>query len=240
MFDQQEYHDFILNHVGVKGERVIGFYPQQTELASGRMSYWYWNGRVLLDYARPLETLSCYILNFCTENNISPDYFMNVPEGVNKLTDRLNFVLGGKQVQMRAKPKERGPPRDANFIGPVEAGDRVVIFEDVTTTGESLAKVLEKCLDFGLDVIATLCECNRMEQAATGRKANRVDLGYGVDKYIAGIGATHYSLTDATKIIPAAFELWTPPRGVKKALIAEGLKEEYQDHGIVPMDLTAV
>jgi orotate phosphoribosyltransferase len=234
-FDQEDYHDFVLNYKSSEGKNVVGFFPEKRKLVSGRMSFWYWNGRILLDYKNPMDELANHILNFCDDNGIIPDYFVNVPEGVDKLTDYLNAELGGKQVQARAKSKEHGDPRDAHFIGPVEKGDRVLIFEDVTTTGGSLINQMKKCLDSELDVIATLCECNRMEKAARGRGDERVDFDYGVSEAVSRLcpDARHYALTDATRIVPAAFELWTPPGGITKEFIANGLWEEYEDHGIV-------
>ena len=238
-FDQEAYHQFVLNYRSPKGESVVGFCPKKRKLASGRTSFWYWNGRILLDYKDPMGRLAGYILKFCEDKDIMPDYFVNVPEGVNKLTDYLNAELGGKQVQARAKPKAYGDPRDAHFIGPVERGDRIVIVEDVTTTGGSLINQIKKCLDSELNVIAAVCECNRMEKAAKGRGDERVDFDYGVAEAVSrlGSGVKYYALTDASKIIPAAFKLWTPSEGVMKEFIANGLREEYKDHGIIKIEL---
>jgi orotate phosphoribosyltransferase len=239
-FDQEDYHDFVLNYRSPKGENVVGFFPQKRKLASGRMSNWYWNGRVLLDYMEPMEKLAKFILDYCGENGIMPSYFLNVPEGVDKLTDYLNALLGGKQVKVRANPKEgHGDPRDKFFIGPVEHGDKVVLIEDVTTTGGSIVGTLERCLDSGLQV-TTICECNRMEKAAKGRGDERVDLDMGVNEYVTGIknaGTKHHALTTADKVLPAAFELWIPPEGVSRRSIADAIEEEYREHGVVPIRL---
>jgi len=238
-FDRGAYHDFVLEYRSPEGKNVVGFFPEKRKLASGRMSYWYWNGRILLDYKSPIERLGRFIMDFCEENGIVPDYFVNVPEGVNKMTDHLNMVLGGKQVQARAKPKEHGDPKDANFNGPVKEGDRVVVFEDVTTTGDSLVNTLYRCLDAGLDVIATVCECNRMEKAAKGKGDDRADFDVGVVEYVAGIderGTRHYGLTDAGLIVPKALKVWTPPEGVERRAIVGGLKGEYEDHGVISME----
>ncbi|MFQ5648241.1 MAG: hypothetical protein ACE5FW_03305 [Candidatus Aenigmatarchaeota archaeon] len=240
-FDQEAYQDFALNYRSPDSRSVVGFFPKKKKLVSGRESCWYWNGRLWLDYKEPMARLAGFILDFCEDNGIMPDYFLNVPEGVNKLTDYLNAQLGGKQVQVRAKPKSHGDPRDGYFIGHVEEGDRGVLVEDVTTTGGSLVGTLKRCLAANLDIIGTLCECNRMELAAEGRGDERVDFDFGVEEHVASIeekGTRHYALTDASKTVPAAFKLWTPPEGVEKASIAEGLREEYEDHGIVKMELT--
>lgn len=240
-FDLAEYQDFVLNYKSPDGRDVVGFFPDKRELVSGRESFWYWNGRILIGYKEPLDKLAKFILAYCEDKGIMPDYFVNVPEGVDILTDYLNAELGGKQVKMRANPKiGHGDPKDAYFIGPVEEGDKTVLLEDVTTTGGSVVSRLADCIEAKLNVLGTLCECNRMEKAARGRKAERVDFDMSVSDYVASIldaGTVHYSLTDAEKILPAAFKLWTPPEGVTKKFIADGLREEYKDHGIVPMEL---
>ncbi|MBL7206241.1 MAG: hypothetical protein ISS36_01440 [Candidatus Aenigmarchaeota archaeon] len=240
MFDQDAYHDFVLDYKSPEGKGVVGFFPEKRKLASGRESGWYWNGRVLLAYERPLLKLADFVLSYCQGNGIMPDYFLNVPEGVNMLTNHLNIELGGRQVMVRANPKTHGDPMDAQFIGPAEKGDKVVIVEDVTTTGGSLMGTLTRCLDANLDVIATLCECNRMECAAEGKGEERVDFDFSVAEYVSRArhrGVQHHALTDAEKIVPAAFELWTPEEDGLKEEIAQVLKEEYEDHGIIPMEL---
>jgi orotate phosphoribosyltransferase len=217
---------------------VVGFFPSKRTLASGRESHWYWNGRRFSDYGINLDALVEYILGFCKDDGLRPDYFVNVPEGVNIVTCALNRDLGGKQVMARAKPKEHGDPKDRLFIGDVKEGDRVIVFEDVTTTGQSLYEEIKKCREAGLEVIATLCECNRMERAAKGKGEERADMNIGVAVYIEReFGIPHYSMTDATSILPVAFGLWSPPEGVSKRSIADGLRAEYEDHGIVPMEL---
>lgn len=238
-FDQEGYHNFVLGYVSPEGRNVVGFFPEKKKLASGRMSHWYWNGRILLDYHDPLEGIGESIETYCKDKGITPDYFLNVPEGVDKLTDYLNFHSCEKQVKARANSKAHGDPRDAHFIGPVEKGDKVVVIEDVTTTGGSLIKQIQKYLDAELDVIAIVCECNRMELAAEGKGDERRDFDYGVAEAISRLdpGIEYHALTDATRIIPAAFKLWTPPVGVTKEFIASGLREEYEDHGIVSMEL---
>lgn len=241
-FDISNYHDFAINYKDPNtGDRAIGFFPKKRKLKSGRESGWYWNGRIFLHYRGPLDKMANFMLNFVADNDIMPDYFVSVPQGTDKLVDRMNYKLGGKQVQSRKVAKlSHGDKRDAHFIGPVEEGDKVVIVEDVTTTGGSLTNQVAKCRSFGLNVIATICECNRMEKAARGAGTDRHDFDFGVSEYVKrateGSGE-HYALTTADKIVPVAFKRWVPESGQSKADVAKIIRDEYEDHGIIAMDL---
>lgn len=43
----------------------------------------------------------------------------------------------------RGNPKEHGDPKDKYFIGPAKENDRVIVIEDVTTTGGSLIDTIK-------------------------------------------------------------------------------------------------
>ncbi len=65
---------------------------------------------------------------------------------------------------VRKEAKGHGTRR---FIeGPVEPGETVVIVEDVVTTGGSSLAAIERCKDFGLEVLGILAVVDRMEGAA--------------------------------------------------------------------------
>ncbi len=241
-FDLGNYHDFAINYKDPKsGDIAIGFFPEKRTLKSGRESGWYWNGRILIHYKEPLDRMAEFMLGFAEEKGIMPDYFLSVPQGTDKLVDRMNYILGGKQVQARKGAKVgHGDKRDAHFLGPVEEGDKVVVVEDVTTTGGSLTDQVAKCRLFKLNVIATICECNRMEKAARGTGDDRHDFDFGVSEYVrrATDGtAEHYALTTADRILPVAFERWVPGPNESKEKVAQIIKEEYKDHGIIAMNL---
>ena len=62
---------------------------------------------------------------------------------------------------VRKEPKGHGLER---FVeGPVEAGDEVVIVEDVVTTGGSSLLAIERCEAYGLKVRGVLAVIDRLE-----------------------------------------------------------------------------
>jgi orotate phosphoribosyltransferase len=66
-----------------------------------------------------------------------------------------------KGFMVRKEPKGHGT--DQFIEGPVQAGDRVVIVEDVVTTGGSSLKAIQRAEQFGLEVIGVLAIVDRME-----------------------------------------------------------------------------
>ena len=68
---------------------------------------------------------------------------------------------------MRKEPKGRGGRKTGNPPGiegsTIQAGDRVVILEDVTTTGGSALKAVERLQDMGCKVVACISIVDREE-----------------------------------------------------------------------------
>ncbi len=76
----------------------------------------------------------------------------------------LTSYLKGKPVNafsVRKSPKEHGT--GGLVVGDVKPGDKVVILEDVITTGASTLKALVAARDFGLEVIRVLILVDRQE-----------------------------------------------------------------------------
>src|SRR3989344_4939326 len=140
LFNQEQFDQFALTN------GVIGFCETPIILKSGRSSPWYVNWRKVADDAYLLDQLAGYVLNFTQHHNLSPDCFYGVPEGATKLAvltqykwalQSPQFAPGSHSLSMgRAKPKDHGEARDKYFVG--SPSGKVIIVEDVTTTGGSL------------------------------------------------------------------------------------------------------
>ncbi|HND55707.1 MAG TPA: phosphoribosyltransferase family protein, partial [Pirellulaceae bacterium] len=73
----------------------------------------------------------------------------------------------GKPIRgfiVRKEAKAHGKGRDVE--GPVKAGDRVVIVEDVVTTGGSSLQAIEKVEACGLKVLGVIAIIDRLEGGA--------------------------------------------------------------------------
>ena len=68
---------------------------------------------------------------------------------------------------MRKEPKGRGGRKTGNPPGiegsTIQSGDRVLILEDVTTTGGSALKAVERLQDMGCNVVACISIVDREE-----------------------------------------------------------------------------
>src|SRR5204862_3314479 len=73
-------------------------------------------------------------------------------------------ALRGKRLRgmiVRKEAKAHGTGRDVE--GPVKAGDRAIIVEDVVTTGGSALAAIEKVKAAGIEVVGVLAIIDRLE-----------------------------------------------------------------------------
>lgn len=78
----------------------------------------------------------------------------------------------GRQLRafsIRKAAKDHGT--GGRLVGPVEAGDRVAILEDTTTTGGAAAEAAEVAMAAGLEVIQVIALVDRSNGSATARFA---------------------------------------------------------------------
>lgn len=224
MFNQNEFNKFLIDN------KVVGFFDKPVTLKSGRQSYWYANCRNLLDTFGHIDKLSDYVINFLKDEDMEFDYVYGVPAGVTKLADIVNYKLGitrknpnQKLVIGREKPKEHGAAKDKYFIGDVKEGDKVVVLEDVTTTGGSLLDSIKELKEAKADIVAALGIVNRMEKR---------DDGKSVEQAVNEKNIPYYAMSDAYKLLPLAVEAQKPIDEVIKYVV-----EGFQKYGIRPLKL---
>ena len=162
-FSLENFHTFIKEH------GVLGFFDEPITLKSGQLSTWYVNWRSVSNDAYLLEELAEFVIQFVEDNEIPVNTFYVLPEGASKLGIITQFLWakaadtyakGSDRLAMgRAKPKEHGAPADRFFIG--EPVGKVIILEDVTTTGGSLLRTVDMLKEQGVDISAALCLTER-------------------------------------------------------------------------------
>ena len=95
-----------------------------------------------------------------------------------QLCDIEMLLNGGfsplKGFMVRKEPKGHGMQR--YIEGPVEAGNRVVIVEDVTTTGGSSLIAIDRAVEFGLKVERVITVIDRLAGAAEAFAARGIPL----------------------------------------------------------------
>ncbi|HXF91044.1 MAG TPA: phosphoribosyltransferase family protein [Candidatus Nitrosotenuis sp.] len=164
IFDQKAFVDFIFHH------KIIHVLKSPIKLKSGIHSHIYINWRTIAHDVLTLDHLTDFILSFVSEHKLQPDCFFGVPEGATKLGLITSYKFATRSQHYgpdshflsmgRGHPKEHGQLEDRYFIGN-PSGRRVIVLEDVTTTGGSLLKSVDQLLACGADVIAALTLTNR-------------------------------------------------------------------------------
>ena len=133
-------------------------------LASGKKSKYYLDCRkVTLDSAGA-NLIADGMLELLGEN--LPEAVGGMAIGADPITAALITVAGrsGRKLRgfiVRKEAKQHGTGRDVE--GPVQAGDEVVVVEDVVTTGGSSLAAIDKAEAAGLKVRGVLAIIDRLE-----------------------------------------------------------------------------
>jgi len=151
------------------------------KLVSGRMSNYYFNCKSVAFHPEGMYLIGNIIFDLIKGLNI---------KGIGGLTlgaDPISYAvaytsyLKGKPVEafiVRKAPKSHGTMQ---FIeGNVKKGDKVVIVDDVITTGKSTIEAITRAKEAGLEIVKVLAFIDRQEG---GREAIEA-LGYKFDSII--------------------------------------------------------
>ena len=214
-FNQEEFNQFIVDN------NVIGFFENPVKLKSGKVSNWYVNWRINDVFL--MDKLSDFVIAFVKDQGLNPDCFFGVPEGATKLgiltqhkwaKQSLGYGKTSHSLPMgRGKPKEHGDVKDRFFVG--EPGGKVVVIEDVTTTGSSLIKTLKSLKEAGTDVIGVISLTNRMEKR---------DDGLSVKEAVEREGFKFYNMSSSLELLPMIYNKLQPGEEIVKA-IESGFRE---------------
>jgi orotate phosphoribosyltransferase len=151
------------------------------KLVSGRMSNYYFNCKAVALHPEGMYLIGNIIFDFTKGLNI---------KGIGGLTlgaDPIAYAvaytsyLRGKPIEafiVRKAPKSHGTMQ---FIeGNIKKGDKVVIVDDVITTGKSTIEAITRAKEAGLEIVKVLAFIDRQE----GGKEAIEALGYKVDSVI--------------------------------------------------------
>lgn len=135
-------------------------------LSSGKKSNYYVDGKYV-----SLSSEGAYLIGnifFDLLKNKNIDAVGGLEMGAVPICGAIAAIsyLKGHPIQtfvVRKNPREHGLKKEIE--GPVKKGDRVIIVEDVTTTGQSVLKTIEKCQKNGLIVLGVIVLFDRLEGA---------------------------------------------------------------------------
>lgn len=165
-YDINAFNDFIID----RKIMVVSEHPFL--LKSGRESHLYVNWRQASNDVYSLDLMSDFIIAFAKSQGLDVDCFFGVPEGATKLGILSTYKLAKQSPKYnfdthclpmgRGNIKEHGKPEDRLYIG-MPVGKKTIVIEDVTTSGNSLIKCIDRLQANGVDVIAALTLTNRQE-----------------------------------------------------------------------------
>jgi orotate phosphoribosyltransferase len=224
-FNQEEFNRFI------EENNVYGFFEESLTLKSGRKSHFYANWRNVVEDAWLTDKLAEFVIAFTKKCGLEVDTFYGVPEGATKLGiitqykwarqgDR--FSKGSHVLAMgRAKPKDHGAPKDKYFVGMPRG--RVVVLEDVTTTGGSLIQILDGLKEAEVDVVGVISLTNRMEKRGDG---------LSVKEAVESKGYSFYTMSSSLELLPIMFDKLKPGEHIAKAI-----EQEFKEYGVQELRL---
>lgn len=148
---------------------VLKHFDQPIRLKSGLSSHTYINWREASNQVHLIDELSDLVIAGIQKNYPDCDCIYGVPEGGSKLAliSQFKWVKSFKKecaaspslAMGRAKPKLHGDPNDKYFIG--KPSGKVVVLEDVVTTGQSLFNCLDHLKDQSINVLGVLVLTDR-------------------------------------------------------------------------------
>jgi len=160
-------------------------------LASGKNSSYYVDLRLIPSYPHQFRKM---IKNLQHLIVVKPglgdfDCLASVPTGGLVVTSALAIEIIKPLIYVRSKPKEHGTTK--SIEGKISAGMKVVMVDDVMTTGTSVLNGINQLKEAGLLVSDLYVIINRLE---------------GGDKALSDIGVQTHQLTDILEITDILFQ----------------------------------
>ena len=160
-------------------------------LASGKNSSYYVDLRLIPSYPHQFRKMIKNLQNLIVEKTGLGDFdcLASVPTGGLVVTSALAIEIVKPLIYVRSKPKEHGTTK--SIEGKISAGMKVVMVDDVMTTGTSVLNGINQLKEAGLLVSDLYVVINRLE---------------GGDKALSDIGVQTHQLTDILEITDILFQ----------------------------------
>jgi len=160
-------------------------------LASGKNSSYYVDLRLIPGYPHQFRKMIKNLQNLIVEKTGLDDFdcLASVPTGGLVVTSALAIEIVKPLIYVRSKPKEHGTTK--SIEGKISAGMKVVMVDDVMTTGTSVLNGINQLKEAGLLVSDLYVIINRLE---------------GGDKALSDIGVQTHQLTDILEITDILFQ----------------------------------
>ncbi|QDU78336.1 Orotate phosphoribosyltransferase [Polystyrenella longa] len=150
-------------------------------LVSGKKSNYYLDGKQITLHSEGLRQVGFGLLELLKDVDFDAIGGMAIGAdpivgGVLAVAAEQGRSLDGFMVRKEAK----GHGTQKYLEGPVEKGQKVVVIDDVVTTGGSALLAAQRCQDFGLEVVKMVGICDRLQ----GGQANFEENGLSYDRLL--------------------------------------------------------
>ncbi len=160
-------------------------------LASGKNSSYYVDLRLIPSYPHQFRKMIKNLQNLIVEKTGLDDFdcLASVPTGGLVVTSALAIEIVKPLIYVRNKPKEHGTTK--SIEGKISAGMKVVMIDDVVTTGTSVLNGIKQLKEAGLSISDMFVIINRLE---------------GAEKALKDVGVQIHQLTDILEITNVLFQ----------------------------------
>jgi len=160
-------------------------------LASGKDSSYYIDLRLVPSFPHQFRKMIKNLQNLIIEKIGLDDFdsLASVPTGGLVVTSALAIETIKPLIYVRNKPKEHGTTK--SIEGKISAGMKVVMVDDVMTTGTSVLNGIKQLKEAGLSISDVFVIINRLE---------------GADKAFSDMGVQIHQLTDILEITNILFQ----------------------------------
>ena len=145
-------------------------------LSSGKKSSYYVDLRMVASFPHQFRKMIKHLQNQIIEKvgleNF--DYIVSIPTGGLVIASSLAFETVKPLIYVRNKPKEYGTSK--SIEGFIEQGKKVLMIDDVATTGGSIINAIESLKEAGIILSDAFVIINRMEGAAESLEAKGVKM----------------------------------------------------------------
>jgi orotate phosphoribosyltransferase len=160
-------------------------------LASGKKSSYYVDLRLVPSYPHQFRIMIKHLQNTIIENTglSGFDSLVSVPTGGLVIASALAIEIVKPLIYVRSKPKDYGTSKSVE--GQIFKGMRVVMIDDVATTGGSVVNAIKSLKELDIVIEDAYVIVNRME---------------GADEALKELGVKMHSITNIMQITQALHE----------------------------------
>jgi orotate phosphoribosyltransferase len=134
------------------------------KLISGRMSNYYFNCKTVTFHPEGMYLIGNIIFDMIKDLNVKGIGGLTL--GADPISDAVAYTsfLKGRPIEAFVVRKSAKSHGTMQWIeGNVKAGDRVVIVDDVITTGKSTIEAITRAKEAGLDIVKVIALVDRQE-----------------------------------------------------------------------------